>query len=39
MASQDPRQAPYLEIASDAYCEQLGVKRQWFPKNGLNINW
>jgi hypothetical protein len=39
MASQVPRKVPYLPMASEAYWEQLGVKRHRLPKKGLSSNW
>jgi hypothetical protein len=39
MASQPPRKEPYFPMALEAYMEQLGVNRQWFPRKGLNISW
>ena len=38
IASQLPFAAPYVLIASDAYFEQLGVKRQCCPTNGLSVS-
>jgi hypothetical protein len=35
-ASQLPRNAPWRRIASIAYSEQVGTKRQRGPSNGLN---
>ena len=34
-----PRIAPYFSIASTVYREQLGVKRQTWPRNGDSVIW